>query len=124
MHLRCLKSGEGIISNAAAESLTLVHTPLKIKVSISFYRALRAYLELLAARVKRWAEIGVKLKRKDRILIEINGDVSEDISEDLIAIIQDITKDCEVGVHSKTIRESIALTKILGIIVIAYYESF
>jgi hypothetical protein len=34
---------------------------------------LRAYLELLAARAKERAERGVKVKRKDRIQIEING---------------------------------------------------
>ena len=106
VHLSCLSTGKAIISNLAAGALTLDHAPLKIDVSIGFTRALRAYLELLAARAKERAERGVKVKRKDRIQIEINEQAEEEISEELIAIMKDITKVCDVGIHSKTEMES------------------
>jgi hypothetical protein len=104
VHLSCLSSGKAIISNMAAGAMD--QAPLKIEVSIGFTRASRGYLELLAARAKERAERGVKVKRKDRIKIEINGLEEEEISEELISIMKDITKVCEVGIHSKTEMES------------------
>ena len=103
VHLECLSSGKAIISNAA---LSFDQAPLKIKVSLRFKRALLAYLELLAARAKERAGRGIKVKRKDKIQIEINGEAGEEISEDVIAKIKEITKVCEVGIYSKTKMES------------------
>jgi len=103
LHLECLSSGKAIISNAA---LSLDQAPLKIKVSLRFTRALHAYLQLLAARAKERAERGIKVRRKDKIQIEINGEAGEEISEEVIAIMKEITKVCEVGIYSKTKMES------------------
>ena len=103
VRLECLSSGKAIISNAA---LSLDQAPLKIKVSLHFTRALRAYLELLAARAKERDERGIKVRRKDRIQIEINGEAGEEISEEVIALMKYITKVCEVGIYSKTKMDS------------------
>ena len=75
-------------------------------VSLRFTRALRAYLELLAARAKERAERGIKVRKKEKIQIEINGEAGEEISEEVIAIMKDISKVCEVGIYSKTKMES------------------